>query len=273
MGKFSVNNNLVSFAIGFAAGIFGGIIGVGGGIIMIPLMVGVLKLSQHQAHGTSLVALVFTGLGGAIVYGLHGEISFPAAGMLAVAAIMTARAGARFANALPGWKLKKTFGAFLVGCALLLTAKPYLPAFGGPHPLYANALILLVTGAFTGFLSGMMGVGGGIIMIPVMVLLAGFGQHLAQGTSLLVMVPLGIAGALTHHQLGHVAKGFLPGLIPGILLGAILGGNVANFIPDAHLRLGFSAVIFFTGIRYLCAAAPPSHNENVNSNASSEENS
>ncbi len=246
---------LTTFAIGLAAGIFGGIIGVGGGIIMIPLMVVVLKLSQHQAHGTSLLALVFTGLGGAIVYGLHGEISFPAAGMLALTAIVTARAGARCANALPDWKLRKVFGAFLVGCALLLTAKPYLPSFGGPHPFYADALIFLVTGACAGFLSGMMGVGGGVIMIPAMVLLADFSQHVAQGTALAVVIPVGLAGAFTHHQFGNVAKPYLPGLICGIFLGAFIGGSSANLIADASLRVVFIVVIALMGLRYLQADA------------------
>ncbi len=52
----------MSFLIGFIAGIFGGLVGLGGGVVMIPLMVGILKMGQHKAHGTSLVALVFTGI-------------------------------------------------------------------------------------------------------------------------------------------------------------------------------------------------------------------
>ncbi|MFA5323980.1 MAG: TSUP family transporter, partial [Smithella sp.] len=55
---------ITSLLIGLTAGAFGGILGIGGGLIMIPLMVEVLKLTQHKAHGTSLVALVFTGIGG-----------------------------------------------------------------------------------------------------------------------------------------------------------------------------------------------------------------
>lgn len=251
-----MKNHLTTFAIGLAAGSFGGLIGVGGGLIMIPLMIGVLKLSQHQAHGTSLVALIFTGISGSLIYGLQGNIDFPAAAMLALTAILTARAGAHYANALPGWKLRRAFGAFLIFCAVFLVIKPYLPDIGSHHPVSVNVIIFLITGIVTGFLSGMMGVGGGAIMIPAMVLLAGFGQHMAQGTSLLVMVPVGIAGALAHHQLGNVAKGFLPGLIPGILLGAFLGGNIANFIPDAPLRLAFIAAIVFMGVRYARATAP-----------------
>jgi uncharacterized protein len=251
-----MKNNLISFTIGIAAGCFGGLIGLGGGLIMIPLMIGVLKLNQHQAHGTSLVALVFTGISGALVYGLQGNIDFLATAMLALTAIATARAGANYANALPGWKLRRAFGAFLIFCAALLVIKPYLPVSYGHHPMYVNVIIFLATGVITGFLSGMMGVGGGTIMIPAMVLLAGFGQHMAQGTSLLVMVPVGITGALAHHKLGNVAKGYLPGLIPGILLGTFLGGNIANFIPDTPLRLAFIAAIIFMGVRYVRTETP-----------------
>ena len=112
--------NIISFLIGLAAGTFGGLAGLGGGIIMIPAMIYILKLSQHQAHGTSLVALVFTGISGAITYALNGAIDFAAAVILAGTAIFTARAGAHYAHALPARKLKKTFGIFLIFCAVLL---------------------------------------------------------------------------------------------------------------------------------------------------------
>lgn len=251
-----MKNFWISLAIGLAAGGFGGLIGVGGGIIMIPLMVGILKLSQHQAHGTSLVALVFTGLGGALIYGLHREIDFMAAGTLTITAMITAGIGARYANALPGWTLRRAFGVFLIGCALLLASKPYLPGVGGHHPVYIHIIIYLVTGLATGFLSGMMGVGGGVIMIPAMVLLAGFGQHAAQGTALAVMVPVGVTGALTHFKMGNVAKQYVPGLVCGIILGVILGSNLANRIEETALRLFFLAAMVIMGIRYTRAAAP-----------------
>jgi uncharacterized membrane protein YfcA len=70
-----------------------------------------------------------------------------------------------------------------------------------------------------GFASGMMGVGGGAVMIPAMVLLAGFDQHVAQGTALLVMVPAGSVGAYTHWRLGNVKISVLWGIVPGVLVG------------------------------------------------------
>jgi len=247
---------MFSFFIGLAAGTFGGLIGLGGGLVLIPLMVGLLTLSQHQAHGTSLVALVFTGISGAAAYALKGSLDYTAAVFLAVTAIATARAGAHYAHALTPWRLRKLFGVFLLFCAILLLLKSYLVSAIGVVPAYAQIIVFLITGVFTGFLSGMMGVGGGTIMVPAMVLLAGFNQHIAQGTSLLVMVPAGGVGAFTHWKLGNVAKDILPGLVPGIILGAYLGAICANILPDAPLRLLFVAVIVVTGLRYLRPAAP-----------------
>jgi hypothetical protein len=246
----------MNLLIGLAAGFFGGLVGLGGGVIMIPLMVGILKMDQHSAHGTSLVALVFTGLSGAVTYALNGSVDILASLLLASTAIFTARAGARFANALPEWKLKRSFGGFLILVTLLLLLKPYLSHLSEPATGWAKILILLLTGVFTGFLSGMMGVGGGTIMVPSMVLLTGFTQYTAQGSSLLAMIPAGGVGAFTHWRLGNVNASILPGLIPGILLGTYLGGSLAHILSEGALRIIFAAVLIWTGIRYLRTPKP-----------------
>lgn len=246
----------MNFLIGFLAGIFGGLVGLGGGVIMIPLMVGMLKLNQHSAHGTSLVALVFTGISGAIAYGMKGAVDIPAAVLIAITAIITARSGAHFAHLLPEWKLKRSFGAFLIFVSCLMLIKPYLPHVPGMDTGWPRIVVLLLTGVFTGFLSGMMGVGGGTIMVPAMVLLAGLTQHTAQGTSLLAMVPAGGVGAYTHWKLGNVRTNLLMGLIPGILIGTYLGGTLAHFLSDGTLRLVFAAVLIWTGAKYLITKEP-----------------
>ncbi len=246
----------ITFLIGTLSGLFGGLVGLGGGVVMIPLMVGVLRLTQHQAHGTSLVALVFTGIAGAATYALKGTVDLTASLLIAATAMVTARAGAHFAHSLPEWKLKRSFGGFLIFVSLLMLAKPYLPHAIGMDAGWPKIIVLLLTGAFTGFLSGMMGVGGGTIMVPAMVLLAGFNQHLAQGSSLLAMVPAGAVGAYTHGRLGNVKTGLLPGLIPGILIGTWLGSTLALRLPESTLRVVFAAVLIWTGARYLRTRKP-----------------
>ncbi len=246
----------MNILIGILSGIFGGLVGLGGGVIMIPLMVSLLKLGQHRAHGTSLVALVFTGISGAVTYALKGSVDVVAALFLAVTAVVTARSGAHFAHALPEWRLKRAFGGFLIFVSVLLLLKPYLSHVMGSAGGWGKTFVLMVTGAFTGFFSGMMGVGGGTIMVPAMVLLAGFTQHMAQGSSLLAMVPAGGAGAYAHWRLGNVEARLLPGLIPGILLGTYLGGTLAHKLPEGALRVVFAAVLIWTGGRYIRTRRP-----------------
>lgn len=225
--------------------------GLGGGIVMIPLLVGILKMGQHKAHGTSLVALVFTGISGAITYAMKGSIDLTASILIATTAIFTALAGAHYAHALAEWKLKRSFGAFMIVVSLLLLMKPFLPQLGQPAFGWTKITVLLATGIASGFLSGMMGVGGGSIMVPAMVLLAGFTQHTAQGSSLLAMVPAGGVGAFTHWRLGNVFVKLIPGLIPGILMGTFLGGSFAHMLPEGTLRLLFVVMLIWMGVQYL----------------------
>jgi uncharacterized membrane protein YfcA len=225
---------------------------------MIPLMVAFFKFDQHQAHGTSLMALVFTGLSGAITYYLKGSVDVFAATVLAASAIFTARFGALYANALAEWKLQRAFGIFVICVSLLLVSKPYLShlaILSHPSTGWAKIAALLVSGTVAGFLSGMMGVGGGSIMVPALVLMVGHSQYTAQGSSLLAMVPGGSVGAYTHWRLGNVVLRVLPGLVPGIMIGTYFGGTLAHLLSEANLRLIFAAVLIWLGIRDIRTAA------------------
>lgn len=240
---------MMSFLIGLLAGLFGGLVGLGGGVVMIPLMVRFFGFHQHQAHGTSLMALVFTGLTGAAVYGLEGTIDPLAAGLLAATAILTARFGALFGNSLPEWKLKMSFGVFVICVSLLLLLKPFFAQWSRQVPMALEVVILLMSGVVSGFFAGLMGVGGGSLMVPAMVLFLGFSQHLAQGTSLLAMVPAGAAGAYTHWRLGNVVLGVVPGMALGIIIGTSGGGYLAHLLSEAALRGIFAGVLIIQGLR------------------------
>jgi uncharacterized protein len=237
----------MSFLIGLLAGTFGGLVGLGGGVVMVPLLAGVLKLEQRVAHGTSLLALVFTGIIGAATYASNNALDLEAAVFLAAGAIWPARWGAKICHALAEHKLKRVFGIFLIFISVLLMVKPYLHALPGASAGAVKIALLLGTGAVTGFLSGLMGIGGGAVMISAMVLLMGYAQHAAQGTSLLTMVPAGVVGAYTHWRLGSMAPALLKGLIPGIILGTYAGGTFAQLLPESNLRFVFAAVLIATG--------------------------
>ena len=236
---------------GFLGGFLGGVAGVGGGVVMIPLMTWLQKLTQHQAHGTSLVAIAFSAAVGAATYFGRGDVNWKASLLMAATAVFTARLGARYAHSLPEKKLKKAFGIFLIFASVMLLVKSSLPAFGTNPSLWAAILLFLLIGAATGFLSGMMGVGGGAVMVPPMVIIGGMEQHLAQGTSLLAMVPAATAGAITHYKLGNVRTDIMWGLAIGSLAGGFTGASTAALLPEPVLRSIFAGIGLVMSIRYL----------------------
>jgi uncharacterized protein len=244
--------------VGLVAGILGGLVGVGGGVVMIPLMTEILKFRQQEAHGTSIVAVVFTAMAGSFIYYLHGSADVPASALLAAMSLCTVRFGVKFCCFLPEWKLKRYFGVFLLMMVLLLLAKPFLPHIvQGSSPAWIRWFILVILGVMTGFVSGMMGVGGGIFMVPMMVIFAGIVQHTAQGISLLAMIPASIVGSWTHWKAGNIRTSLLPGLIAGVLVGVYAGGSFAHVMPETGLRYIFAALMIYTASRYLRAKPKP----------------
>lgn len=236
---------------GSLGGFLGGLLGVGGGVITIPLMTGISKLTQHQAHATSLVAIAFSATVSSATYLARGHADWKASLLLAPTAIITARFGALFCHSLPEARLKRTFGIFLIFASLLLVTKDYVPTFHFTFSLWEKLLVYCLIGCATGFLSGMVGVGGGAIMVPSMVILAGMGQQLAQGTSLLAMVPVSISGALTHYRLGNVRTDIMGGLAIGSFAGAYIGATLAALMPEMLLRIFFAGIGLWMAVKYI----------------------
>jgi len=108
---------------------------------------------------------------------------------------------------------------------------------------------VLFAGLTAGIASGMFGIGGGVILVPLLGLLLGFSQHRAQGTSLVALIPpTGLLAVIAYAKSDYVSwkVGLL--LIPGLFLGGIAGGSLAKMIPAARMRRIFAALIFLLGI-------------------------
>lgn len=240
----------LALLIGILAGVFGGLVGLGGGVVMVPLLTSWTKLTQHEAHATSLAGVVATGVAGALTYAQDDAVAWTTALLLATVSVAATYAAAHYSHRIPALRLRAIFGAFLIVAAFLLVFKDELLALHAPQGAW-TVVFLLATGLLVGVAAGLLGVGGGSLMVPLLVIGLGMAQHLAQGTSLAAMVPAGASGTVAHVRNRAVRFDAVLGLVPGIAAGSWLGGSFALALPGGALRAVFAVVLILLGIHYL----------------------
>jgi uncharacterized membrane protein YfcA len=246
-------------AIGVLTGLAGGLLGVGGGFVMVPAMVYVLRTPQREANGTSLAVIVPVAIVGATILGRGHQVDLAVGIPLALGAVGGAVLGARLTRRVSDIGLRRAFGIVAVAAGMVMVADSVLVAVGGNLHLAAGLNptgislwgTALLVGAVAGVLSGLLGIGGGAIMVPAMTLLMGLSQHLAQGTSLLVIIPTAISGSITHFRMGNIQLQTAAWLSAGGIVGAVGGAYLALASPDAILRLLFGGYLAVTGARML----------------------
>lgn len=115
-----------------------------------------------------------------------------------------------------------------------------------------TVLILIIIGLFTGLLAGMLGIGGGLIVIPALILVMGYSQHAAQGTSLAMMLPpIGIVAAWNYYRAGHVDLKVALILAVAFIVGSIFGSKIAIGLSENVLKKIFSIFLLLVGLKML----------------------
>jgi uncharacterized protein len=115
-----------------------------------------------------------------------------------------------------------------------------------PHPSFA---LLFAIGVFAGILSGLFGIGGGVVIVPALIYIAGFRQHMATGTSLAVLLPpIGLAAAFEYYRKGNVDIRAAAIIAVAVLIGGWLGAVVANRMAGPQLRLAFGIFVVGLGV-------------------------
>jgi uncharacterized protein len=181
--------------VGLAAGFLSGIFGVGGGILMVPGLVIVLAMGQRLAHGTSLAAIVPIALAGVLGYAIDGKVDWAVSLFLIIgAAGVGARIGTHLLHVLPQRVLALGFGTLLLVTAARM-ALDTSDATGRVDLTAAAAAGLVLVGIVAGTAAGLLGVGGGIVMVPAMVVLLGVPAAVAKGSSLAVIIPTAVVGS------------------------------------------------------------------------------
>jgi uncharacterized membrane protein YfcA len=203
----------IDAAIGVIGGLAGGLLGVGGGFVMVPLQVIWAGRSQHRATGTSLAAILPIAVVAAATYYFGGrspQTDLTVAFFLAVGGAAGAFFGSVAARRISERVLTIVVAILLVAVGL---KEVYDAAIGSAPHLVGSAVrvlapadyALIAAGGFVvGVVSGLTGVGGGILIVPLLGLGFGIGQRVAQGTSLVAILPTSAIGALTHHRSGNV---------------------------------------------------------------------
>jgi len=116
----------------------------------------------------------------------------------------------------------------------------------------SQLLILVLVGLFAGALSGFVGVGGGMIIVPAMIYLMNMNQLQAQGVSLaLIMLPVGVLGVLNYYKAGHIQFNYVLILAVGFIIGTFFGSKFALRLPEHKIKFLFALLLLFVGAQML----------------------
>lgn len=234
--------------VGLGAGVLSGMFGVGGGVVTTPAVNTLLGGSAIAAVATPLPVIFPTSIVGAATYAKAGEVSFRAARWAAPPGVIAAVLGAyvtEFVNA----HLLLVITAVLMAWTAISVARgraPRTPWEKGATPGWKYAAI----GALAGFVSGLLGVGGGIVMVPAFTVALGMPLRRALGTSLVVIVILAIPGTIVHWALGHIDWAIFLALALGVVPGARVGARIALGVRERTLRLLVGVFLFSVAVLY-----------------------
>jgi len=252
-------------ATGVAVGFASGLLGVGGCFIMVPVQFWVLKtigvdptIAIRIAFGTNLLVVLPTAISGARTHNKKGAVIWKAAIAFGISGLIGAFTGGFIASLLPGKILTTGFGIVVIlGAVRMLTAKP--PQITDEPS--DNVAAFIFWGIPLGIVSGIVGIGGGVIMIPIMLYALKFKMHQAVGTSTALMIFTALGGILSYIINGWGVSGLPPystgyvNWLQWILLAgcsvpmAIVGAKTAHLLPAKQLKYIFIAVMLYIGLK------------------------
>jgi uncharacterized membrane protein YfcA len=239
--------------IGFGVGAFSGAFGVGGGIILVPTLVLLWHLSQKRAQATSLVMVAMAAMAGAITYAIAGSVVWSSALYLLIGGLAGSLVGSAVVHRTADSRLQLAFGVMLVVVALLLLL-PRGESTAAIDSLEAPFVVLIAGGLVMGLLSALFGIGGGLVIIPFLVLAYDYPQQAAAGTALAVMVPIALLGAWRQSRSG--ATDWPLGLRIGIgsIPGGVVGAAIALSLSGSTVQFAFAVLVALIGIQMVRSA-------------------
>jgi uncharacterized membrane protein YfcA len=235
-------------------GLLAGLFGVGGGIIMVPLLLWWAGINQRRAQATSLLAIAPAALIGSTTYAFGGVFPLVAAILLALGAVVGAQLGALLLRKLSLNWLRWSFAVFVM--AMALTVMSTTPNREIQLELTVlNDILLIAIGIVMGAAAGLFGIGGGIIAIPLIMLIFGVGDLEAKGISLLAMAPAALSGSFSHLQHGTASLRDGLWVAAGALVAAPFGALGAFALPETYANVVFGSFAFVISVVLIIRAA------------------
>jgi hypothetical protein len=224
------------FAVGMITGTLSGLLGIGGGLLMVPVLT-FFNISLVQATATSLIGVFLSAVSGSVRNFLAKELNWQISLMLAMFGILTAQVGAWLGDRLPEAGLSLAFAALLLLTIYLMSLRQQLKQQREQSEAKltiskANFSAIVGIGLSAGLLSGLFGVGGGMVMVPLQMLFLREPIKSAVRTSLGAIVPISTSGLVQHTINDNVL--WIPGLCLGLggIVGAQMGSRLLPSLPD-----------------------------------------
>lgn len=248
--------------VGLAAGVFAGLFGIGGGVVIVPALILAAGFPLVKATGTSLAAILLpVGILGVLAYHRARIIDLRAAVYIACGLAASVAAGAWLANTLPADLMKKLYAVFLlyVSWNFVDPVRRARRLFGKNAPAKAEpeapprlpAYLLVLIGLVAGVLAGMFGIGGGNIIVPLLAVVFGYPAKRAIATSLAVLLPpVGLPGVLYYHRAGTLDLGAAAWVALGLLAGTLVGAKLTIKLPAPTVKLLYGLFLLFVAARF-----------------------
>ena len=248
--------------LGVAAGILSGMFGIGGGIVIVPILTTFFGFEFLTATGTSLsVLLLPVSLFAVLAYYRAGMLKIPVAAWVGAGIVFGSWIGANVALGLPRGILQVIYGIFLIYCAWrFIEPRKWLAARRSGTPIVTPVDVerrapwygLLIVGVVAGVASGLFGIGGGLVIVPFLVTLLHFDQKLAVGTSLgALLLPVSLPAVITYYNEGRVLLPTAALIAIGLVGGAFLGARLALGLPSTTVKRLYGIFLLIVAARFI----------------------
>lgn len=267
--------------LGFLIGAFGTMIGAGGGFILVPILLLIYpKENTELITSISLAVVFFNALSGSWAYSRMKRVDYKSGIIFAIATIPGAILGAISTAYLPRRAFDVVFGVIMIAAAIFLwlsakddsahaiaaahhfqseqkpatlAVRDLIDAYGVRYHYAYNPIIGIVLSVLVGFVSSLLGVGGGFIHVPALTRLLNFPVHIATATSHFVLAVMALTGTIVHIARGVFVHGVARTVIlaVGVILGAQLGARLSNRVGGKWIIRGLAVALLFVGIRLI----------------------